>query len=49
MTGWVEETLHGDLHIKLRADKVLYDSDTEHQRLVIFENATFGRGMELAP
>jgi spermidine synthase len=47
MTGWVEETLHGDLHIKLRADKVLYDSDTEHQRLVIFENATFGRVMAL--
>ena len=47
MTRWVEETLHADLHVKLRADKVLYDSRTAHQRLEIFENATFGRVMAL--
>ena len=47
MTRWVEETLHDDLHIKLKADRVLYDSKTEHQRLVLFENATFGRALAL--
>ncbi len=47
MTRWVEETLHADLHVKLKADKVLYDSQTAHQRLEIFENATFGRVMAL--
>ena len=47
MTRWVEETLHADLHVKLRADKVLYDSRTAHQRLEIFENAIFGRVMAL--
>jgi spermidine synthase len=47
MTGWVEETLHADLHIKLRADRVLFDSKSAHQRLVLFENATFGRVLAL--
>ena len=47
MTDWVEETLHEDLHIKLKAERVLFDTQTEHQRLVIFENATFGRSMSL--
>ncbi|MDH3918058.1 MAG: polyamine aminopropyltransferase [Rhodospirillales bacterium] len=47
MTGWVEETLHADLHIKLKADRVLFDSESAHQRLVLFENATFGRVLAL--
>ena len=47
MSGWVEETLHDDLHIKLKIDRVLFDSKTEHQHLVIFENETFGRAMAL--
>ncbi len=47
MTDWVEETLHKDLHIKLKADRVLFDSESAHQRLVLFENATFGRVLAL--
>ncbi len=47
MTRWVEETLHDDLRIALKADKVLYDSRTEFQRIILFENATFGRVMTL--
>ena len=47
MTRWVEETLHEDLRIALKADKVLYDSRTEFQRIILFENATFGRVMTL--
>jgi len=47
MTDWVEETLHADLHIKLKAERVLFDSKSAHQRLVLFENATFGRVLAL--
>ncbi|WP_282607536.1 polyamine aminopropyltransferase [Pelagibius sp. Alg239-R121] len=47
MSGWVEETLHDDLHVKLKIDRILFDSQTEHQHLVIFENETFGRVMAL--
>ncbi len=47
MTRWVEETLHEDLRVALKADKVLYDSQTEFQRIILFENATFGRVMTL--
>jgi spermidine synthase len=47
MERWVEETLHRDFRIRLRADRVLFDSETEHQRLIIFENGDFGRVMML--
>ncbi len=47
MTGWVEETLHDDLHVNLKADRVLFDSESAHQRLVLFENETFGRVLAL--
>lgn len=47
MERWVEETLHRGFRIRLKADRVLFDSDTEHQRLIIFENAEFGRVMML--
>lgn len=47
MSGWVEETLHEDFRVKLKADRVLYDSRTEFQHLVLFENATFGRVLTL--
>ena len=47
MTGWMEEVLHDDFRLKLRVDKVLYDSNTEHQRLVLFENESFGRVLAL--
>ena len=32
---------------RLKADRVLFDSETEHQHLIIFENADFGRVMML--
>ncbi|ODR95587.1 spermidine synthase [Methyloceanibacter stevinii] len=47
MDRWVEETLHGGFRVRLKADKVLFDSQTEHQQLIIFENKDFGRVMML--
>jgi spermidine synthase len=47
MENWVEETLHRGFRVRLRAETVLFDSQTEHQRLIIFENADFGRVMML--
>ena len=47
MTGWLRETLHRDYAQAMRVDRMLYDSETEHQRLKVFENATFGRVMTL--
>lgn len=45
--GWSVETLHADYRQCLREDRVLYDSETAHQRLRVFENATFGRVLTL--
>lgn len=47
MSRWQVEELHADYQLGLKADKVLYDSQTAHQRLVLFENATFGRVLTL--
>lgn len=47
MTRWIDETLHPHFRCALQADKVLYENKTEHQHLIIFENATFGRVMML--
>jgi spermidine synthase len=47
MERWVEETLHRGFRVNLKADRVLWDSETEHQRLIIFDNADFGRVMML--
>ena len=47
MPGWSVETLHRDYRQCLRAERVLYDSETEHQRLRVIENATFGRILTL--
>jgi spermidine synthase len=47
MENWVEETLHRGFRVRLKADTVLFDSETEHQRLIIFENADYGRVMML--
>jgi spermidine synthase len=47
MDRWVEETLHRGFRIRLKADRVLFDSETEHQQLVILENPEFGRVMML--
>lgn len=48
MSGrWVTETLHDGVRTSFRADRVLFELDTGHQELVIFENAAFGRMMSL--
>ena len=47
MTGWSVERLHKDHSQALREDRVLYDSNTDHQRLRVFENPTFGRVLTL--
>ena len=39
---WVEETFHPHWRVRLKADKVLHEVKTDHQHLVIFENATWG-------
>jgi spermidine synthase len=47
MTRWVDETLHPHFRCSMIADRVLYENRTEHQHLIIFENATFGRVLML--
>lgn len=47
MADWHVEHLHDNLRVSLKVEKVLYDSQTEHQHLVLFENATFGRVLSL--
>lgn len=47
MTDWMREKLHPDYAQALRVDRVLYDSETDHQRLRLFENARFGRVLTL--
>jgi spermidine synthase len=44
---WIEETLHPHWRVQLKADKVLHEVKTEHQHLVIFENASWGRVLML--
>jgi spermidine synthase len=47
MTEWSTERLHPDHAQALRVDRLLYDSQTDHQRLRVFENGTFGRVLTL--
>lgn len=44
---WVTEPLHDDFAQSLRVARMLYDSKTDHQRIKVFENPTFGRIMTL--
>jgi spermidine synthase len=44
---WIEETLYSHWGQRLRVDRVLHEEHTEHQHLVIFENAGLGRVMVL--
>ena len=44
---WIEETFHPHWRVRLRADRVLHETRTEHQHLVIFENETWGRVLML--
>ncbi|ASP21946.1 polyamine aminopropyltransferase [Antarctobacter heliothermus] len=47
MPNWMREQLHGHYAQSLTVDKLLYDSETDHQRLRVFENGTFGRVLTL--
>ena len=47
MTRWFDEILHDGYALRLRADAVLCEHDTGHQRLAIFETALFGRALVL--
>jgi len=47
MTRWIDETLYPSWGQRLRVDKVLFEDKTDHQHLVIFENASHGRVMML--
>ncbi len=42
MKRWIEETFHPHWRVRLEADKILHEVQTEHQHLVIFENAVWG-------
>ena len=46
---WIAETLFDDLGFRMtfRADKVLYEMQTEHQHLVLFEQQYFGKMLML--
>lgn len=45
--AWITERLHAHYAQSLRIDELLYDSKTEHQRLKVFQNGTFGRILTL--
>ena len=47
MTRWIDETLYPHWGQRLRVGEVLFEDKTEHQHLVIFENASHGRVMVL--
>lgn len=47
MTEWLNETLYDGIGQRLRIDKVLYRSKTDHQDLILFENAAVGRVLAL--
>ncbi len=47
MDGWTVEQLHAHYAQALRETQVFYDSETDHQRLRVFENGTFGRVLTL--
>src|SRR6202045_2330858 len=47
--GWISETLFDDLGFRMTfaVDRVLYETQTEHQHLVLFEHAFFGKVLML--
>ena len=47
LKGWSIEALHDGYGQMLQEDTVLYDSQTEHQRLRVLENRKFGRVLTL--
>ena len=47
MTNWFRENLHGAYAQSMTVDELLFDSETDHQRLRVFQNAQFGRVLTL--
>lgn len=47
MDDWFEEKLYPGYRTKMKIDKVLYEGDSEHQKLLLFENALYGRVLAL--
>lgn len=47
MTDWMKEGLYPEYAQALTMDELLYDSETEHQRLKVFQNNRFGRVLTL--
>ncbi len=41
--NWLTETLYDDVRMSIKVDRVLFDSQTEHQHLVVAESKRFGR------
>ena len=47
MSRWIEEGLHGDFRVRLEAAAILHEGESAYQRIVVFENRTFGRTLAL--
>jgi spermidine synthase len=47
MTQWIRESLHKHYAQSLSVDVLLHESETDHQRIKVFENGTFGRILTL--
>jgi len=47
VSDWEQEKLHSHHRQSLQNSRTLYDSKTEHQRIKVFENDTYGRIMTL--
>ena len=47
MTNWMREPLHKHYAQSLSVDNLLYDSETDHQRIKVLENGNFGRILTL--
>lgn len=45
--NWITEQLHGAFRSSYRADRVLFDTETGQQRLVLVDNPIFGRMLSL--
>ena len=44
---WFEETLHPGFRSRLGIDRIIHETKTEHQHLIIFDNPEFGRVLAL--
>ena len=44
---WLTETLYDDVRLSIKIERVVFDSQTEHQRLVVADSRRFGRMFSL--